>query len=240
MRASRAARLALVVVAFARAVGRAARARSPRRSAATATLAQMGWFFTKAALLTFGGAYAVLPYVFQGAVETYGWLTRAADDRRPRARRDHARPAHHGRRVRRLTSARCTHALFGAVARFAAGVAGATVATFFTFLPSFLFILAGGPLVERTHGQARFTAPLTGITAAVVGVIVNLAVFFALHVLWPDAASYGPLGGADWAALAIGMLAAGALFRLRVGVIPVILAAAAAGIVLHVGVPLLR
>ena len=57
----------------------------------TATLTQMGWFFTKAALLTFGGAYAVLPYVYQGAVEHYQWLTRAADDRRPRARRDHAR-----------------------------------------------------------------------------------------------------------------------------------------------------
>ena len=60
------------------------------------------------------------------------------------------------------------------------------MATFFTFLPSFLFILAGGPFIESTHGDLGFTAPLTGITAAVVGVIVNLAVFFAWHVLWPD------------------------------------------------------
>ena len=67
----------------------------------------------------------------------------------------------------------------------AAGIAGATVATFFTFLPSFLFILAGGPLVESTHGRIAFTAPLTAITAAVVGVIVNLAAFFAWHVFWP-------------------------------------------------------
>ena len=79
-----------------------------------------------------------------------------------------------------------TRALFGPEALALAGIAGAACATFFTFLPSFLFILAGGPLVESTHGQLRFTAPLTGITAAVVGVIVNLALFFAVHVLWPQ------------------------------------------------------
>ena len=82
-----------------------------------------------------------------------------------------------------------TQQMFGAAAPFAAGVAGACVATFFTFLPSYLFILAGGPLVESTHGRIRFTAPLTGITAAVVGVIVNLALFFAWHVFWPRGAA---------------------------------------------------
>ena len=66
-----------------------------------------------------------------------------------------------------------------------AGIAAACVVTFFTFLPSFMFILAGGPVIETTHGQLKFTAPLTGITAAVVGVIVNLAGFFAWHVFWP-------------------------------------------------------
>ncbi len=66
-----------------------------------------------------------------------------------------------------------TKALFGSDALFLAGAAGATVATFFTFLPSFLFILIGGPLVEATHGDLKFTAPLTGITAAIVGVILN-------------------------------------------------------------------
>jgi chromate transporter len=119
-------------------------------------------------------------------------------------------------------------ALFGTDARLAAGIAGACVATFFTFLPSFLFILAGGPLVERTHGQIRFVAPLTGITAAVVGVIVNLAVFFALHVFWPGGASAG-WRGIDVASVAIAVVAALALFRLRAGVIPVILGSAIAG-----------
>ena len=89
--------------------------------------------------------------------------------------------------------------------------------TFFTFLPSFLFILAGGPLVESTHGKLGFTAPLTGITAAVVGVIVNLAVFFGYHVLWPDGLS----GRFDALSAVIGVAAGIALFRFKVGVIPV-------------------
>ena len=98
--------------------------------------------------------------------------------------------------------------------------------TWFTFLPSFLFILAGGPLVESTHGQLRFTAPLSAITAAVVGVIVNLAVFFAYHVLWPQ--GFGaPI---DWVSLLIGAAATIALFRFKVGVIPVILACGLAGL----------
>ena len=108
---------------------------------------------------------------------------------------------------------------------------GATIATYFTFLPSFIFILLGGPLVETTHGQLRFTAPLSGITAAVGGVIVNLAAFFAWHVLWPhgwDEASR--LAGLDPASLAIGVAAGVALFRFKAGVIPVILACGAAGL----------
>ena len=195
-------------------------------------LAQMGWFFTKAALLTFGGAYAVLPYVYQGAVETYGWLvpTQMID----------------GLALGETTPGPLimivafvgfvgawTHALFGLDLRFAAGAAGACVATFFTFLPSYLFILAGGPVIESTHGQLRFTAPLTAITAAVVGVIVNLALFFAWHVLWPHG-WHAParLGGMDWAALVIGIFAALALFRFKVGVIPVILGCGAAGLII--------
>jgi chromate transporter len=188
-------------------------------------LTQMGWFFTKAALLTFGGAYAVLPYVYQGAVEYYTWLT-------PQQMID-------GLALGESTPGPLimivafvgfvgawTKALFGAAWLPLAGIAGATAATFFTFLPSFAFILAGGPLVETTHGQLRFTAPLTAITAAVVGVIVNLAAFFAWHVFWPR----GFDGGVDVASLAIFAAAAYALFRAKAGVIPVIVACGAAGL----------
>jgi chromate transporter len=190
-------------------------------------LTRMGWFFTKAALVTFGGAYAVLPYVVQGAVETYGWLT-------PPQMID-------GLALGETTPGPLimvvafvgfvggwAKQVFGADLPFAAGAAAACVATWFTFLPSFLFILAGGPLVESTHGQLRFTAPLTGITAAVVGVIVNLAAFFAYHVLWPA----GTGGAFDYVSALIGAVAAITLFRYKVGVIPVILACAGAGLAL--------
>jgi len=191
-------------------------------------LAQMGLFFSKAALLTFGGAYAVLPYVYQGAVETYAWLT-------PAQMID-------GLALGESTPGPLimivafvgfvggwTKAVFGADALAQAGAAGACVATFFTFLPSFFFILAGGPLVETTHGQLKFTAPLTGITAAVVGVIVNLAAFFAWHVFWPLGVTGGALGGLDPVALAFGIAAAVALFRFKANVIAVIVACGAAG-----------
>ena len=187
---------------------------------------QMGWFFTKAALVTFGGAYAVLPYVVQGAVETFGWLT-------PPQMID-------GLALGETTPGPLimvvafvgfvggwAKQLFGPEHLFLAGALAASVATWFTFLPSFLFILAGGPLVESTHGQMKFTAPLTGITAAVVGVIVNLAVFFAVHVLWPT----GVHGHFDVVSALIGVAAAVALFRYKIGVIPVILACAGAGLV---------
>ena len=138
------------------------------------TLTQMGWFFTKAALLTFGGAYAVLPYVYQGAVETHQWLSAA-------------------QMIDGLALGETTPGplimvvafvgfvggwvkqVLGPDALFLGGALAATIVTFFTFLPSFVFILAGGPLVEATHGKLGFTAPLSAITAAVVGVILNLA-----------------------------------------------------------------
>lgn len=148
-------------------------------------LTEMAWFFTKAALLTFGSAYAVLPYVYQGAVDHYQWVT----------------PGHmiDGLALGETTPGPLimvvsffafvggwTKALFGSESLFLSGAAAAVVATFFTFLPSFFFILFGAPFIESTHGNLKFTAPLTAITAAVVGVIVNLAVFFAYHVLWPE------------------------------------------------------
>ena len=189
------------------------------------TLAQMGWFFTKAALLTFGGAYAVLPYVYQGAVEHQHWLSAA-------------------QMIDGLALGETTPgplimvvAFVGFVGGWARQVLGpdslflgaalaASVVTFFTFLPSFVFILAGGPVVEATHGNLKFTAPLTAITAAVVGVILNLALFFAYHVLWPRGLA-GPFSVVS-ALITIG--AALALFRFKVGVIPLLLACAVVGL----------
>jgi chromate transporter len=190
-----------------------------------AVLTQMAWFFTKAALLTFGGAYAVLPYVYQGAVDHYHWLTAlqmidglALGETTP------------GPLIMVVSFVGFvggwTRALFGSDALLLSGAAAATVVTFFTFLPSFFFILLGAPFIESTHGKLKFTAPLTAITAAVVGVVVNLAVFFAWHVLWPQ----GSGGHFEWPAALVGLAAAVALFRFRIGVIPVVLGAGAAGL----------
>ena len=118
--------------------------------------------------------------------------------------------------------------VLGPEALFLGGALAATVVTFFTFLPSFVFILAGGPLVESTHGNLKFTAPLTAITAAVVGVIVNLALFFAYHVLWPQ----GFAGRFDAVSAVIALIAAVALFRFKVGVMPLLAACATAGLVI--------
>ena len=191
------------------------------------TLTQMGWFFTKAALVTFGGAYAVLPYVYQGAVVHYSWLT-------PTQMID-------GLALGETTPGPLimvvafvgfvggyVKALFGPDMLFLAGTMAAVLVTWFTFLPSFVFILAGGPLVESTHGDLKFTAPLTAITAAVVGVILNLALFFGYHVLWPK----GFAGAFDWLSLMIALAAAIALFRFKRSVIEVIVACAVIGLIL--------
>jgi len=120
--------------------------------------------------------------------------------------------------------------MFGPDASFLAGAVAATLVTWFTFLPSFLFILAGGPLVEATHDDLAFTAPLTAITAAVVGVILNLALFFGYHVLWPT----GFTGAFDWPSALIALAAAVALFRFKRDVIQVIAACAGVGLVLKI------
>jgi len=191
------------------------------------TLTQMGWFFTKAALLTFGGAYAVLPYVYQGAVDAYGWLTPA-------------------QMIDGLALGETTPGPLIMVVTFVGFVGGwqqsvlgadqlllgatlaAVLVTWFTFLPSFLFILSGGPLVESTHNELKFTAPLTAVTAAVVGVIVNLALFFAWHVFWPA----GFAGPFDGVAVLLALAAAVALLHFKRGVIEVIGAGALAGLLL--------
>ena len=189
------------------------------------TFTQMAWFFTKAALLTFGGAYAVLPYVYQGAVTYYGWLTPtqmidglALGESTP------------GPLIMLVAFVGFVggyvQAQFGADQAFLAGALAACLVTWFTFLPSFLFILIGAPLVESTRRQLRFTAPLTAISAAVVGVILNLALFFGYHVFWP----HGFGAGVDWLALLIAVLAAMGLLLFRRGVLEVLIACALAGL----------
>lgn len=189
------------------------------------TLTQIGWFFTKAAMVTFGGAYAVLPYVYQGGVEHYAWLngTQMID----------------GLALGETTPGPLimvvafvgfvggwTKELFGPEMLPLAGAAGAGIATLFTFLPSFMFILLGGPAVEATRHDIKFTAPLTGITAAVVGVILNLAVFFAYHVLWPQ----GFEAKFEWFSLIIGIAAFVAIFKYKIGIISLIGACAIIGL----------
>ncbi|MHB1051735.1 MAG: chromate efflux transporter [Thiobacillus sp.] len=183
-------------------------------------LTEMGSFFTKAAFLTIGGAYAVLPYVYQGGVEQYGWLT--GPQMMDGLALGEATP---GPLIMIVTWV----GYLGGVAKgifdnpVAAGLAGAAVATFFTFLPSFLFILVGGPLVEATRGELKFTAPLTGITAAVVGVILNLAVFFAWHTFWPQASATEPFAGVfDWFPVIVAIASFVALWKYKADIMKVI------------------
>ncbi len=199
------------------------------------TLTQMGMFFTKAALMTFGGAYAVLPYVYQGAVEHHHWLT--------------APQMIDGLALGETTPGPLimvvafvgfvggwAKQVFGPDFVFLGGAAAATVVTFFTFLPSFIFILAGGPFIESTHGKLGFTAPLSAITAAVVGVILNLAFFFAYHVFWP----LGFSGRFDAVPALIALGATLALFRFKAGVLPLLGVCSLIGLAATVAVPGIR
>ncbi|MGV3583145.1 MAG: chromate efflux transporter [Methylophilus sp.] len=189
-----------------------------------ATFTQMGWFFTKAALLTFGGAYAVLPYVYQGAVEHYHWLTPtqmidglALGETTP------------GPLIMVVTFVGYVGGwvsqVFGPDAIFTSAFIAAAIVTFFTFLPSFIFIFMGAPFIETTHGNLKFTAPLSAITAAVVGVILNLALFFAYHVFWPEGLS----NNIDWFSIGLTAVAAIAVFRFKMNVITLVLASGIIG-----------
>lgn len=183
---------------------------------------QMAWFFTKAALLTFGGAYAVLPYVYQGAVTHFGWLSPA-------------------QMMDGLALGETTPGPLIMVVAFVGFVGGwshdmmqhpllsamlaACVVTFFTFLPSFIFIFAGAPLIESTKNNIKLTAPLTAITAAVVGVIASLALFFALHIIWPN----GLEANIDGVAAAAIVVAGFVLFKFKPNIMLLIAAFAVFG-----------
>lgn len=190
-----------------------------------ATLTQMAWFFSKAALLTFGGAYAVLPYVFQGAVEHYHWLSAAQ--------------MMDGLALGETTPGPLimvvafvgfvggwTQTVLGADNLFLSGAVAACVVTFFTFLPSFLFIFIGAPLIESTQDNLNFTAPLNAITAAVVGVIVSLAVFFAQHVFMPNG-----FNAMDYVAIGIALLALLALVKWNLSIIKLVLLSGLLGLI---------
>ena len=190
------------------------------------SLVEMALFFSGAALLTFGGAYAVLPYVFHGAVSA-GWATPA-------------------QMVDGLALGETTPGplimfvsfvgfvggfggeFLGAGTSWVSGILAAIVATWFTFLPSFFFILAGGPYVEATRNRTAFAGPLTAINAAVVGVVLSLALLFAQNVFLPP---NQPLGAV---AIAISLVAAIALFRFRRSVMEVIGWGASLGLVMGI------
>jgi chromate transporter len=193
-------------------------------------------FFTGAALVTFGGAYAVLAYVAQKAVEVYGWLTP-------------------GEMVTGLALAETTPGPLIMVVQFvafvgayrdpgdlnpwAAAVLASLLTTWVTFVPCFVFVFVGAPYVERLRGNHALSAALTGIMAAVVGVIANLAVFFAVHTLFSEVATFtwGPVhlqlpepGTLKPLSLAVALFAAFLLFRRRWSVLRTLGACALIGL----------
>jgi chromate transporter len=176
-------------------------------------------FFSKAALLTFGGAYAVLAYIAQAGVEHYGWLTGP-------------------QMIDGLGLAETTPGPLIMVVQFVGfmagwnagglspvtgGLAGSLVATYFTFLPCFLFIFLGGPYIEKFRNNPKLSAALSSITAAVVGVVLNLAGWFGLHVLMPVEGMF------NWFAAAIGLAAFASIQWLKIGMITVIAASGVIG-----------
>ena len=180
-------------------------------------------FFTQAALVTFGGAYAVLAYVTQAAAGTYGWIT--------------SHQAVDGLALAETTPGPLIMVLqfVGFMAAWnhpegmsptASAVTGALVTTYTTFLPSFLFIFLGAPYIEVLRGNRRLTGVLTSVTAAVVGVVLNLALVFGAAVIWPE----GLAGGPNWVALVMSVAAFFALYRLKLDVLWVVLAGGLFGI----------
>jgi chromate transporter len=177
------------------------------------TAVQQGIFFSKAALVTFGGAYAVLPYVAQQAVESHAWLT-------------------HPQMMTGLALAETTPGPLimvlqfvgfaggwqhpGSLSPLAAATIGSVITTWVTFVPCFLFVFLGAPHVESLGENRRLSAAMTAITAAVVGVILNLGVHFARHALFPVAGEF------DWFIAVLSVIAFLAMHRLKIGLLPVI------------------
>ncbi|MBC8039313.1 MAG: chromate efflux transporter [Opitutaceae bacterium] len=183
-----------------------------------------GVFFSKAAMVTFGGAYAVLPYVAQQAVENHGWLT--------------APQMMDGLAFAETTPGPLIMVLQfvgfmggwnqpGALSPWAAAALGGAITTWVTFVPCFLWIFLGAPHIEQMRGQKLLTAALGAVTASVVGVILNLAVWFGWHVTFPA----GTWASVDWFAVVVGAVAFVALHRFKVNLIAVIAASGVAGLV---------
>lgn len=195
---------------------------------------QLAWFFTKAAWLTFGGAYAVLPYVYQGAVEHYGWLT--APQMMDGLALGETTP---GPLIMVVTFigfvAGWGQMAWTDMSPFMNGLVAAAIVTCFSFLPSFLLILAGAPLMESGRENVRLKGLLTAVSAALVGVMLNLAVFFGYHVLWSQlpTLSSGFAGwlGVEWFALGIVLLALWLMLTRHWGFISVIALSALLGVV---------
>lgn len=197
---------------------------------------EQAWFFSQTAVVTFGGAYAVLAYIAQRAVEDFGWL-------QPGEMLDGLGMAETTPgpliQVVQFVGFMGAYRAAGGLDPIAAGVVAALVVTWVTFVPCFLWIFLGAPYMERLRGNHALNHALTAITAAVVGVILNLSVWFGLHVLFPslDERRVGPLhlmvptAGPDWAAVFIAVVSAVALLRLRWPMWVVLLGAAVAGVV---------
>ena len=201
--------------------------------------ADIAVFFSKMAVVTFGGAYAVLAYVAQEAVGTYGWL-------QPGEMLDGLGMAETtpGPLIMVLQFVGFLAAFRGAGwdSALAAGTLGGLLATWVTFAPCFAWIFLGAPFMEGLRSNRALSAALSAVTAAVVGVILNLAIWFALHVIWREVArvGFGPLtlelpvaGSIDGAAAALAALALYAVFRLKLGMATVLGGAALLGLALH-------
>jgi chromate transporter len=196
-------------------------------------------FFSKLAVLTFGGAYAVLAWVAQEAVGTYGWL-------KPGEMLDGLGMAETtpGPLIMVLQFVGFMGAFreAGWVTPLIAGTAGGFLATWVTFAPCFAWIFLGAPFMERLRSNRALSAALSAVTAAVVGVILNLAIWFAIHVVWREVARIEAsplslelpvLASIDWAAAVLSALALIAVFRLKLGMATVLGGAAALGLALH-------